>query len=131
VGIVRFLMGIDQPAPEIIEAIEAAVAWFDEAKLEGIRLIRKEDSTLPQGRDRVVVQDASAPPIWARFYEIGTNKPIFCSRDGIPRATLAEISHERRNGYSWLGYSPANLLTKDYPAWRKKWTPGRNVLKGN
>jgi len=131
VGIIRFLMGIDRPAPEIVEAIQAAVTWFDEAKLEGIREIRREDPTLPKGWDKVVVQDTSAPPMWARFYEIGTNKPIFCSRDGIPRATLAEISYERRNGYSWLGHYAANLLAKDYPAWRKKCPPGRNVLEDN
>jgi len=131
VGIVRFLMEIERPRLEIVEAIQAAVTWFDEAKLEGIRVIRKEDPALPKGWDRVVVQDASAPPMWARFYEIGTNKPIFCSRDGIPRDTLAEISYERRNGYSWLGYAPASLLARDYPAWQKKWAPDDNVLKEN
>jgi PelA/Pel-15E family pectate lyase len=61
--------------------------------------------------------------MWARFYQIGTDKPIFCSRDGIPKDTLAEISYERRTGYSWLGRYPAGLLAKEYPAWRKKWAP--------
>jgi PelA/Pel-15E family pectate lyase len=120
VGIVRFLMDIDEPGPEIIEAVRNAVGWFHEAGLEGIRQVRKEDKSKPGGRDTIVVNDASAPVIWARFYEIGTNKPIFCSRDGIPKATLAEISHERRTGYSWLGYYATSLLAKDYPAWQKK-----------
>jgi len=120
-GVVKFLMEIDKPSDEVIEAIEGAIAWFEAAKLEGIRVVRKEDKSSPEGTDRIVVSDPSAEPMWARFYTIGTNKPIFCSRDGIPRATLAEISHERRNGYSWLGYYGANLLAKDYPAWRKKW----------
>ena len=128
VGIVRFLMSIDKPGPEIIEAVQAAVAWFKEAKLEGIRQIRKQDPSKPGGFDKVIVEDASAPPIWARFYDIETNKPIFCSRDGIPKTTLAEISHERRNGYSWLGYYATDLLAKDYPAWQKKWAPAKNVL---
>lgn len=130
VGIVRFLMGIENPPPEVAEAIQAAVAWFDRAKLEGIREIRKEDPSSPKGWDKVVVEDASAPALWARFYEIGTNKPIFCSRDGVPKATLAEISYERRNGYSWLGRYAKDLLAKDYPKWQKKWAPDRNVLQG-
>lgn len=129
VGIVKFLMDIDRPTPEIVEAVQAAAAWFDEARLEGIREIRREDPALPKGWDKVVVQDASAPPMWARFYEIGTNKPIFCSRDGIPKATLVEISYERRNGYSWLGYYAAGLLAEDYPAWQKKWAPDQDVLR--
>ncbi|MCP4607326.1 MAG: pectate lyase [Planctomycetes bacterium] len=120
VGVVRFLMSIDEPGPEIIGAVRSAAGWFREAGLEGIRQVRKEDKSKPGGRDTIVVKDASAPVMWARFYEIGTNKPIFCSRDGIPKATLAEISHERRNGYSWLGYYATSLLAKDYPAWEKK-----------
>jgi len=129
VGIVRFLMSIDRPDPEIIEAVQAAVAWFDEAKLQGIRQIRKQDRSKPGGFDKVIIEDASAPPIWARFYNIETNKPIFCSRDGIPKQTLAEISYERRNGYSWLGYYATDLLEKEYPIWQKKWAPAKNFLE--
>ncbi len=131
VGVVRFLMEIDEPSPEVIAAVQGAVQWFDEAKLTGIREIRKDAKGTPKGYDKVVVEDASAPPIWARFYKIGTNQPIFCSRDGIPRKTLAEISYERRNGYSWLGYYPKDLLAKEYPAWQKKWAPKGNVLRNS
>lgn len=129
VGVVRFLMQIDEPSLEIIAAVQGAVHWFDEAKLTGIREIRKEAKGTSKGWDKVVVEDASAPPIWARFYAIGTNQPIFCSRDGIPRKTIAEISYERRNGYSWLGYYAKDLLAKDYPVWQGKWAPKDNVLR--
>ena len=129
VGVVRFLMKIDKPSLEIIAAVQGAVRWFDEAKLTGIREIRKEAKDTPKGWDKVVIEDGSAPTMWARFYQIGTNRPIFCSRDGIPRKTLAEISYERRNGYSWIGYWGGNLLVKDYPAWQRKWAPRHNVLR--
>ena len=68
-----------------------------------------------------MVADPSAPPLWARFYELGTNRPMFCGRDGVKRYSLAEIEYERRNGYSWYTDSPAELLQKDYPAWRSRW----------
>ncbi len=128
VGVVRFLMSIDNPAPEIIEAVQSAAGWFDRVKLTGIRQINKPDNSMERGYDKIIIEDATAPPIWARFYQIGTNRPIFCSRDGIPKATLAEISYERRTGYSWLGYYATSLLAKDYPAWQKKWAPEKNVL---
>ncbi|MBL62073.1 MAG: pectate lyase [Opitutae bacterium] len=128
VGVVHFLMDVDEPSPEIIAAVQGAVRWFDEAKLTGIREIRKEAKDTPKGYDKVVIEDTSALPMWARFYKIGTNQPIFCSRDGIPKKTLAEISYERRNGYSWLGYYPRDLLAKSYPSWQKRWAPKRNVL---
>jgi PelA/Pel-15E family pectate lyase len=68
----------------------------------------------------VVVQDPAAPPLWARFYEIGTNRPIFSGRDGVVRYSLAEIELERRVNYSWLGPYAADLLAKDYPAWKAR-----------
>ena len=37
--------------------------------------------------------------MWARFYEIGTNRPIFSDRDGFAKHDLSEIGYERRNGY--------------------------------
>lgn len=128
VGVVRFLMSIDNPSPEIIEAVQSAVAWFDQVKLAGIRQINKSDSSREGGYDKVIIKDATAPPIWARFYQIGTNRPIFCGRDGKIKYRMAEIEHERRTGYSWYGYGPAGLLDKDYPAWQKKWAPEKNVL---
>jgi PelA/Pel-15E family pectate lyase len=126
-GIVRFLMGVDKPNPRIKEAIQSAIAWFDRVKIEGLSIVRKPDDS-EKGYDKVVVRDADAPPVWARFYEIGTNRPIFCGRDGIIKYSLAEIEHERRTGYSWYVSSPRDLLAKDYPAWQKKWTPNDNVL---
>lgn len=121
VGIVKFLMEIDSPSPAVIDAIQCAVAWFDTAKLTGIRIERKRCK--PYGSDRFVVKDSSADPLWARFYEIGTNRPFFCSRDGIPKESLAQISHERRNGYSWYSSRAAELLDVDFPAWQMKVAP--------
>lgn len=118
VGIVRFLMRIEEPSPEIVASIEGAADWLEKAKLSGIRVETIRDATQPEGIDKVVVRDAAAPPMWARFYDISTNQPIFCSRDGIPRQSLADISHERRTSYSWLGYYATSLLEDDLPAWR-------------
>lgn len=128
VGVVKFLMSINNPNPQIIETIQSAVAWFDRVKLTGIRQTNKPDESLERGFDKVVSKDASAPPIWARLYEIGTNRPIFGDRDGKKHYRLADISDERRTGYAWYGYWPADLLAKDYPAWQKKWTLEKNVL---
>ena len=120
VRIVQFLMQLEDPDDEVFQAIEGAVAWFERSKLKGIKLVRVEDAAMPRGFDQVVVEDAAAPPMWARFYEIHANQPIFCSRDGIPRRTFAEISHERRNGYSWLGYYAQGLLQDDLPRWQRQ-----------
>lgn len=124
IGIVRFLMGLDHPSPEVTAAIEGAIAWFELAKLTGIRLETPPASNLPHGHDRVVVADPAAPPLWARFYEIGTNRPIFGGRDTVIRYSLAEIEPERRGGYRWYLDEPAQLLARDYPRWLKKQAKG-------
>ena len=117
-GIMLLLMEIPNPSPEIIAAIEGGVKWFEEHKIEGIRV----ESRMPDGSyDRHVVEDPAAPTIWARFYDLDTQKPYFCGRDGIKRATLAEIEYERRNGYGYYTYNPQAVLDA-YPAWKARLT---------
>lgn len=124
VDVVQVLMRL--PAePEIVDAIESAVAWFREAALHGIRVERVPipEERLPHHtarEEKVVVEDPDAPPLWARFYEIGTNRPFFADRDGVKVYALSEIGIERRTGYAWYGTWPARLLETEYPAWKAR-----------
>jgi PelA/Pel-15E family pectate lyase len=120
VGIVRFLMSINDPSPEIVASIKSAIEWFEKAKLTGIKWVAKPDPSKPHGFDRVVVKDPNAGPLWARFYDVQTNRPIFVGRDGIVKYDVAEIEDERRNGYAWYVDSAADLLSKEYPKWLAK-----------
>lgn len=119
VGITRLLMSIENPSPEVVQAVEASIAWFEKAKLTGIRVAEEKDEKAPKGKNRVVVQDPKAGALWARFYEIGKNKPMFVDRDGAPKANLADIGYERRNGYAWYGTWPQKLLEVEHPKWKK------------
>ena len=125
VAVVRYLMALPKPTAEDKSAIEAAVRWFERSKIQGIRVeevpaepVRYEYHS--SSIDRRVVEDANAPPIWARFYEIETNRPFLANRDGRKVYTLAEVERERRTGYSWYNDAPAELLARDYPAWRAR-----------
>jgi PelA/Pel-15E family pectate lyase len=120
VAVTRFLMSIERPDPRVVEAIESAVAWFNSSQLSGLRWIEKEDKSQPGGFERTVVKDPQAPPVWARFYEIGTNRPVFEGRDNVVRYSVLEIEAERRNGYGWYTEEPSKLINKDYPAWHKR-----------
>ncbi len=118
VGIVRFLMSVEKPTPEIIASIEGAVAWLRSVAMKGVRheSIRRDDGR----RERTLVPDPAAPSLWARFYELGTNRPLYLDRDSVFRYDFAEISYERRSGYSYHGTWAASLLATEYPAWRQK-----------
>jgi PelA/Pel-15E family pectate lyase len=132
-NVALFLMSIDKPGKKIVNSIEAAVKWFEESKISGIRV---DEVNAPEVKyplrvskiDRVVVQDKSARPVWARFYELGTHKPLFADRRGISLYSLAEVDRERRSGYTYYTYEPQKVMDA-YPAWQAKWAPGQNVLK--
>ena len=121
VGIVRFLMSIDKPDVRIIEAIESAIAWFEKTKINGLRWTQQHDTTSGRGFSHVLVKDSQAPPVWARFYEIGTDRPIFAGRDAKVRYSVMEIEEERREGYAWYVSDPYKLIKEEFPAWKKKW----------
>jgi PelA/Pel-15E family pectate lyase len=113
VGIIRFLMLDGNPRQETIDAVESAIQWYRANKIDGVRWERKKG-------ENSVVKDKNAPPIWARFYQIETMKPIFIGRDAIIKYSVAEIEAERRNGYAWYVGEPNELLEKDYPKWKEK-----------
>ena len=118
--IVEFLMSIENPTAQIVESIEAAINWFQKSKLTGIKVVEKPDKTAPDGFDRIVVKDANALPLWARFYEIETNRPIFTGRDGVVKYNYMEIESERRSGYGYYTEEPNKLLNSLYPKWKQK-----------
>jgi len=122
VNIVDLLMDLEDPSPEIIAAVEGAVKWFREHKIEGIRLEKVKNAD--GKKDLAVVEDPQAKPLWGRFYDLETEKPYFCDRDGIKKNTLAEIGYERRNGYGWYTSAPEKIL-KAYPKWHADWVAGK------
>lgn len=119
VGITEFLMRQKDPSPEIRQAIEAAIEWFEKVKIPGYKYVDVKDPSMPKGFDRVVLPEPGST-IWARFYEIGTNRPFFSGRDSIKKYDVKEIEYERRTGYGWYGTWPEKLLKTEYPAWKKK-----------
>lgn len=111
-GILKLLMSLENPTPEIRRAIQSAAAWFDTAKINGVRIDKINGN-------KIVVADPAAPPLWARFYEIETNRPFFCGRDGIKKYDLAEIEPERRNGYAWHG-NWGQTVAESFAKWQRR-----------
>lgn len=118
VGLTRFLMSLPNPSPEVITAVEGAVRWFEATGIQGARV---ETFTAADGAPDVrIVRDPDAGPLWARFYELATNRPIFLGRESIVRYEFAEIERERRTGYRYYGTWVQTMLSEDYPAWRRR-----------
>jgi PelA/Pel-15E family pectate lyase len=118
-------MNINNPDKRVIESVQCAVKWFNDSKIYHTSVntvpAPPEKSEWRTSRfDRVVVFDSLAPPIWTRYYELGTDKPLFSDRNRKFLYSLAEVSRERRSGYGWYTYAPQEVLDK-YPEWLKKW----------
>lgn len=123
-AVVKYLMKIKKPSSEVSEAIISAVDWMKKSKIYGVKIVTdKKDSSSStynaRRPDKKLIKHKSAQPIWARFYEIDTNKPFFCNRDGIKVYSFVEILPERRRNYAWYGYWPAEIINDLYPKWKK------------
>jgi PelA/Pel-15E family pectate lyase len=131
-NVTLFLMSIDNPSKEIIKSVQEAVKWYEDSKIVGIRV---QEINAPPAKfssrvkvittDRIVVNDSGAPPIWARFYKIGTHEPFFSNRKSEILDTMAQVDRERRIGYTWYVYNPQKVLDA-YPAWKAKWAAGKD-----
>jgi len=117
VGLVMLLMDLPHPSAAVKEAVDGAIAWFEDNR---IRDRRVQNFTNAEGkRDRRWVESSEGADLWGRFNELDTNKPFVCDRDGIIKYDLSEIGYERRNGYSWYGSSPLKAIEK-YAKWKNK-----------
>lgn len=115
VGIVRFLMRFKHPSAEIKAAVTSAINWFEANQIKGYKFAELVD---PKSniKNRALVKDSNAV-VWARFYDLDNNKPIFGDRDNTVKYQLEELSYERRNGYAWYGNFAQKLIEKEYPKW--------------
>ena len=132
-AVVLFLMNIDNPNQKIIESIQGAVKWFSDSKIYNTKVEtfdapQFESKYMTVTKDNRIVIDSTAAAIWTRYYELNTERPLFCDRDSKYLYSMAEVSRERRVGYAWYTYNPEKALKK-YSEWQKKWAPRADVLK--
>lgn len=112
-GIVLFLMALPDPSPAVVTAVHAAAAWFQKTPLRDVVF-----KPAPDGTGRKLLPSPGAGPLWPRYSELGTDRPLFGDRDLTIHNDVNEISAERRNGYGWFSDSPKRTLDH-YTKWAK------------
>ncbi len=110
--LVLFLMQLPDPDSKVVAAVHAACAWFEKTRIEGKAF---KDTG---GDGRKLVDAPGAGPIWSRYYDIGTDRPVFGDRDKTIHDDVNEISRERRDGYGWYRDAPKRVL-EHYANWAK------------
>jgi PelA/Pel-15E family pectate lyase len=97
----------DLPHPTAAEqrSIRAAAAWFKKTAISGQRWQRT-----PAGSQ--LLPSPGAIPIWARYYQVGTDLPIFGDRDKSIHDQVNELSLERQHGYRWFSPDAQRALDR-------------------
>lgn len=103
-GILAYLRTL-APSPDVARAIDGGSSW-----LRATALKDKAWPPPPPGAARALVDQPGAPPLWARYYDLATGRPIFGDRDRTIHDDVHDLSAERRNGYAWFTTAPAKLL---------------------
>lgn len=114
--IVLLLMGIDNPSDSVVNAVDGAVDFF---KTHEIRNIRTEHFIDRNGNDDTRIVPDAGHVMWARFYDLDTQEPFFCGRDGVKHKSVYDIERERRAGYGWYTDAPSRVLAR-YPKWLQR-----------
>jgi len=109
-GIIDFLMELPKPDSNVVAAVRSAVAWLEKTQLNDVAFRNVGD------KGRLLVPAPGSGPLWARYYEIGSNRPIFGERDKTIHDRVDDISFERRKGYAWFTDGPAGVM-KRFPKW--------------
>ncbi len=105
VGVVDYLMRLPTPSARAIAAVHDAATWYRATVIHD----HVYDATQTYREQR------GAAPLWARLYEIGTNRPIFSNRDGVLLYDWDKLT-DRRRGYGWFTTAPAAMLQR-YDVW--------------
>ncbi len=111
-GILLLLMDLQHPTVAEQQSIRAGITWLRKTAIYG----QKWERT-PEGRELVAAPGAG--PIWARYYEIGTDRPIFGDRDKTIHDDVNELSRERRNGYNWYSAEATRALDR-FAVWSEQ-----------
>jgi PelA/Pel-15E family pectate lyase len=117
-GILEYLMEIENPTAPVVRSVDRAAEWLTKVAIYDHKWGRPEP-----GSSRKYFEAKGAGPIWARYYEIGTDRPLFGDRDKSIHYDVSEISQERQNGYSWYNDGPAKAL-RMYEDWRTRHVHG-------
>ena len=114
--VVKFLMREAPDTPATRDSITAAVAWFESHKITGLRKTKNE-----QGKTDYVLDETASEILWARFYDLKTQQPIFAGgQDGIIYPWYNEMAKNNKVAYDYFTNRPSDIITKEVERWKKR-----------
>lgn len=111
--IIKFLMTITNPPPEVVAGIESGLTWLQQAKITGLA------KTKLNGKTAYEPNADSKEVYWARFYDLANSKPVFPGRDGNLYASFEAMAAQNRLGYDFFSTQPDSIVNNGQKKWRK------------
>ena len=112
-NLVKFLMTLPRPAPDLVAAIESALEWLDRVKITGLKRTKRGGKTAYD-------PDANSTEVyWARFYSLSDSKPVFPGRDGVLYPSFNDMAENNKLGYDYLSPRPGSVVSAGQKKWRK------------
>ncbi|MBB5352976.1 PelA/Pel-15E family pectate lyase [Haloferula luteola] len=98
-NLLKVLMSVDEPDAALVRCIENGLSWLEEVAL-----------TANDEKSRK----------WARFYELGTDRPIYPGRDGVIYKDFDALARRNKVGYDYVSSRPGSVVDQAAKKWRKK-----------
>lgn len=96
-NLLKLLMKLEDPRPELVAAIEGGLDWLE----------------------RSILPSDDGKPRWARFYDLADNRPMFPGRDGVIYESFEEMAKHNELGYDYFSSRPSSALGSSQAKWRK------------
>jgi PelA/Pel-15E family pectate lyase len=102
--------GLDkaQSSPGVLPALCSGIAWLQQHQIRD-KVWQRHDT------GSALVEKKGAQ-LWARFYSLPQQQPVFFDRDGQVYSDVNQLSLERQQGYGWYQTNAKGVLK----AWQKR-----------
>ncbi len=110
-----YLMKLPNPSAGLKSAIRTGIATLQSLA------IRDMDFTYVAEIDaRRFIEKPGALPIWGRYLDLKTMKPIFGDRAKIIYDNVADVEKGGRKGYAWYSRNPQKAIDA-FAEWSQRW----------
>lgn len=107
-AVLQLLLDKAADKPGVVPALCSGMAWLQQHQIR--------DKAWQRHATGSKLVEKKGAQIWARFYSLPAQQPVFFDRDGQTYTDVNQLSLERQQGYGWYQSNAKGVLK----AWKKR-----------
>lgn len=107
-AVLQLLLDKAVDSPGVLPALCSGIQWLEQHQIRDKAWLRDDTGS--------TLVEKKGAQIWARFYSLPAQQPVFFDRDGQVYHDVNQLSLERQHGYGWYQSNAKGVLK----AWQKK-----------